>query len=78
MYSPLALARSSVAMTKVLLAYDADVKARDRRGHTTLHWAAGNCQVGLIGVLVEACADLEARTFRSISFWNGWYSFLRG
>lgn len=70
--SPLQLARSSLAMTKVLLKYNADVISPDSLGYTALHWAAGGSKPGVIDALVEAGADLEAQ---SSSVWLRSQSF---
>ena len=61
-YSPLFLARRSLAMTKILLEHGADVKSSEAIGCTALHWAADSSEQGVIEALVEAGADLGAKS----------------
>ena len=64
-YTPLHFATiySWEGMVTVLLAAGAEVGARDLKGETPLHWAAGrNRNPAIIAELVEAGADLNARS----------------
>ena len=61
-YSPLFLARRNLAMTKILLEHGADVKSSEAIGCTALHWAADSSEQGVIEALVEAGANLGAKS----------------
>ncbi|CAM9435815.1 unnamed protein product, partial [Scytosiphon promiscuus] len=62
----LAVAGAHVSTVKKLLAGGADPNFRMGAGSTALHWAAGELDRGIaISALVEAGADLEARTTRN-------------
>ena len=62
-FRPLYIARSSLAMTKLLLKHGADVNAADDHGYTVLHRLAGNDAVpGVVEALVEAGGDLQAKS----------------
>ncbi|CAM9596961.1 unnamed protein product [Pylaiella littoralis] len=59
---PLALAGCDVAMTAMLLKYGADIKASDCVDYTALHRVAESGMPDVIDALVEAWADLGARS----------------
>eukprot|EP00752_Nemacystus_decipiens_P012341 g10941.t1 len=62
--SPLILARCNLEMTTTLLKHGADVKASGRKRQTALHGVGAHGSADVIEALVEAGADVAARTGR--------------
>ncbi|CAN0334585.1 unnamed protein product, partial [Scytosiphon promiscuus] len=61
-YSPLRLGIRNAVATRMLVKHGADVKSVDDLGYTPLHWAAYGGKPAVIDALLEAGADVEARS----------------
>ncbi|CAN0514689.1 unnamed protein product, partial [Scytosiphon promiscuus] len=62
--SPLRLGRRDAAITQTLVKHGADVNSTDDLGYTALHWAARSGTPAVIDALLQAGADLKARSSR--------------
>lgn len=57
----LAVAQKSMAIVKLLLAYNVDLKARDTYSKTALHTAAAAGETALVQALIEGGADVNSQ-----------------